>query len=174
MNLITRNILERDTTEFFSVDLEHVGENCGILQLSVEAFDPSERQRLGEFCMYIKPRTGSTIPLASTNTHGSTMESPEIQQADDIERVWPEFRKFIENELDKGYKDGILVAWVGKNVTVIGCFRVTEELYGGTLRCRACTCSFLYSGRSSRVAPHRNSQHKLVPCVPTCRSKVLL
>ena len=88
------------------------------------------------------------------------MESPEIQQADDIETVWPEFRKFIENELDKGYKDGILIAWGGKGCDCDWLFRVTEELYGGALRCRVCTCSFLNSGRSSRVAPHGNSQHK--------------
>ena len=40
---------------FFHVDLEHGGENCGILQLSVVAYCTTLKKNIGTFDTYIKP-----------------------------------------------------------------------------------------------------------------------
>ena len=120
--------IENKMAVFFSVNLEHGGTNCGILQLSAEAVD-CDGNHLREFNEYVNPPMHTVISDSNSAIHGLTLQDPRIRDADPIEDVWPHFIEFIEQRLDRGSKRGIIVAWGGKSCDCEWLFIVTEELF---------------------------------------------
>ena len=113
--------------------MEHGGELCGILQLSVVAYCPILKRNLQTFDRHIKPPEGSICSSQSSAVHGLTLVNPKILNADKIEVVWPLFVDFIEGFLNNGERKGIIVAWGGEACDCEWLFRVTEESHVGKL-----------------------------------------
>jgi hypothetical protein len=118
-SIISANLCT-DRCVFFSIDLEHGGDNAGILELSVEAFT-RVGEKLGEpFDMYVKPPDRSSIPAALSNVHGLTLDDPRIKNASGIHDVWPQFKQYIESKLENGRKRASWWHGVVKLVTASG------------------------------------------------------
>lgn len=121
--------LNKSNCVFLSLDLEHGGEKCGIVQLSVVAFDQSYTV-LGEFDTYVKP----DCDASDWSDHSVINPLDErIQNAPKLEEAWPLFVNFVEGHLDGGDKTGIIVAWGGQGCDCQWLWRVTEDTHRGKL-----------------------------------------
>jgi hypothetical protein len=113
----------------FHMDLEHAGEEVGIIQISVIAVDPYSMEELGRHSRYIKTpeylhkfwnMTGADL------SHGLKPSSPQFDNAQPLRVEWPKLVDFMESKLDGGAKAGRLVAWGGKGCDVEWFFKTTE------------------------------------------------
>jgi hypothetical protein len=75
----------------FHVDLEHGGDACGVLQLSVLAWDPTGFKVIGEFDEYIKPPATALWLDHASEVHGLNPASQRIRSAMSIFEVWNRF-----------------------------------------------------------------------------------
>jgi hypothetical protein len=120
---ITHDDLAGLTSILFHVDLEHGGDYCGVLQISVVAYNPSEAKVIGEFDEYIKPPANATWSDHASEVHGIYPNDVRITSAMGIVEVWKRFVLFIEGHLADGAKKGIIAAWGGGNPAIAsGCF----------------------------------------------------
>jgi hypothetical protein len=117
----------------FHVDLEHGGDYCGVLQLSVVAYDPKETKIIGEFNEYVKPPASAIWSDHASLVHGIYENDERIKTAEGIKEVWKRFVLFIECHLAGGTKKGIIVAWGGQGCDCEWLFRITEDKYHGVL-----------------------------------------
>jgi hypothetical protein len=118
----------------FHVDLEHGGDACGVLQLSVVAYDPSaEAKIIGEFDEYIKPPANAVWSDHASDVHGIYPTDARITSALGIAEVWKRFVTFIEGHLGNGMKKGIIAAWGGQSCDCEWLFRITEDKHHGVL-----------------------------------------
>jgi hypothetical protein len=117
----------------FHVDLEHGGDACGVLQLSVVAYDPTGRQVVGEFDYYIKPPANALWSSHASAIHGLYATDIRITSAMALEEVWQKFVSFIEQLLEEGSKKGIIAAWGGQSCDCEWLFRITEDTHHGQL-----------------------------------------
>jgi hypothetical protein len=117
----------------FHVDLEHGGDDCGILQLSVTPYDPTEAKVIGEFDQYIKPPANAVWSDRASEVHGIYPSDGRILNALAIKEVWLQFVLFIEQYLDGGLKKGIIAAWGGQSCDCEWLFRITEDTHYGIL-----------------------------------------
>ena len=120
---------------FFSIDLEHCGEKVGIVQLSVVAFTCNEgdKQVLGEFDMFVNPG----VPACDwdeeqMSVHHIRPDQDRIKNAEDLFTVWQKFVEFVEGHLEGG-KQGVFLAWGGKQCDCEWMFKITEEIHVGKL-----------------------------------------
>jgi hypothetical protein len=117
----------------FHVDLEHGGDACGVIQLSVVAYDPTGHKVVGEFNDYIKPPTNAFWSSHASAVHGIYPTDIRILSAMGIKEVWKRFVSFIEGLLDEGSKKGIIAAWGGQSCDCEWLFRITEDTHHGEL-----------------------------------------
>jgi hypothetical protein len=71
----------------FQVDLEHGGDACGVLQLSVVAYDPTYTKVVGEFDEYIKPLGNAVWFSHASDVHGIYPNNVRITSAFEIKDV---------------------------------------------------------------------------------------
>jgi len=117
----------------FHVDLEHGGDACGVLQLSVVAYDAKEIKAVGEFDEYIKPPANAVWSSHASDVHGIFPNDIRITSAFEIKEVWERFVSFVEGFLDTGSKRGIIAAWGGQSCDCEWLFRITEDTHHGVL-----------------------------------------
>jgi hypothetical protein len=110
----------------FHVDLEHVGDNCGVLQLLVVAHDPTEGKIVGKFDKHIKPPATAIWSNHASEIHGRHPNDERITSAVEITEVWSRFVRFIEGHLANGTKKGIIAAWGGQSCNHEWLFRVAN------------------------------------------------
>ncbi len=101
---IAHNHIKDGKVVFLSFDVETGGEQCGIVQISAQVF----RFPAGDFTSsksktppsitipenaifdeYVKPHPDAVWSSSSTQVHGLSPTSPEIQHEEEIEFVWP-------------------------------------------------------------------------------------
>lgn len=118
----------------FHVDLEHGGDACGVIQLSVVAYVPSaEAKIIGGFDEYIKPPANAVWSDHASDVHGIYPTDARITSALGIAEVWKRFVTFIEGHLGNGMKKGIIAAWGGQSCDCEWLFRITEDKHHGVL-----------------------------------------
>jgi hypothetical protein len=69
-NSIAHDDLAHGRSIIFHVDLEHGGDACGVLQLSVVAYDPTGANIIGEFDEHIKPPAHAVWSDHASDVHG--------------------------------------------------------------------------------------------------------
>ena len=94
----------------FHVDLEHGGDACGVLQLSVVAYDPTGFKVISELDEHIKPLATALWPDHASEVHGLYPTDERIRSAMSIFKVWNRFVLFIEGHLHDGSKKGMIAA----------------------------------------------------------------
>jgi len=111
-----------------SLDLEHGGEYCGIVQLSAEMCrlklkEPARgckdsvenwERHTDVFNEYVNPGENALWDDSATAVHGLRRSDPRIEYAQSIHVVWAQFVSWF-NELAKEFGAVILVAWNGEN-----------------------------------------------------------
>jgi hypothetical protein len=105
----------------FHVDLEHGGNACGVLQLSVVVYDPTDHKVIGEFDAFWSSHV--------SDVHGLYANNVRITSAGTSIEVWKLFILFIEGFLDGGSKKGIIAAWGGQSCNCEWLFRITEDTH---------------------------------------------
>jgi hypothetical protein len=145
------HLLEGKKLVFFSLDLETGGENCGIIQLSVEivrgeirrggktaAKDTFATIQRGEavfhqdscpagtlFNEYVKPRDDAEWNMAGA-VHGLSATHPSIVAARGISDVWRSFSLFVEKSLSAD-EEGCVVAYHGAASDMKWIWRLTQS-----------------------------------------------
>jgi hypothetical protein len=91
-NTCTKSIAHDDwvghQAMIFHVDLEHGSDACGVLQLSVVAYDPTDVKVVGEFDEYIKPPANAVWSSHASDVHGLYSNDVRITLAGTIIEVW--------------------------------------------------------------------------------------
>ena len=59
-NSMAHNDFKKKAIIVFHVDLEHAGDDAGVVQLSVVAHDPGSNENIGEFNEYVRPPCNKT------------------------------------------------------------------------------------------------------------------
>ena len=101
-NSVANDDLTNGRSIIYHVDLEHGGEACGVLHLSVVAYDPSaEAKIVGEFDECIKPpaKLNAVWSDHASDVHGTYPTDARITSAPGIAEVWKRFVTFIEGHL---------------------------------------------------------------------------
>ena len=124
------NILDGNLV-LFHVDIETGGKNCGIVQLATIAFDVEEKRALDSgFNKYINP--GSCYwDDNCIAVHGIQPSDVRITSADGIDKVWKEWKEYVEGHLTGG-KVGCIVAWGGKSCDCEWLFKTTVGNFYGS------------------------------------------
>jgi hypothetical protein len=117
----------------FHVDLQHGDGACGVLQLSVVAYDPTDVKVADEFDEYIKPPANAVWSSHASDVHRIYLNDVRIMSALEIKEVWEQFVSFIEGLLDDGSKRGIIAAWGGQSCDCKWLFRITKDTHHGEL-----------------------------------------
>jgi hypothetical protein len=112
------------------VDVEHCGK--ALVQISSVVHDPYSGESVSEFNRYINPGIPAGDWEETGNSHKLTANSPEIQTADKLDKVWPDFVAFVEQHTGPD-KTGVLVAWGGAACDVEWIFKITEVTHVGKL-----------------------------------------
>jgi hypothetical protein len=126
---IAHDDLLSDRIIIFHIDLEHSGEEAGIVQLSVVAYNPSSQQFCGEFDEYVQPPKNAKWEKGAMEVYGIRPDQDRIKNADGIVDVWPRFINFVESRLDNGAKRGIIAAWGGESCDIEWLFRIAYVQY---------------------------------------------
>ena len=113
MHSIVHDDFLKDRVMIFNIDLEHSGDEAGIVQLSVVAFDASNSAVHSEFNEYVKPPQNARWSKKCMEIHGIRPTQERIKNAGTIEAVWPHFVEFIESRLENGKKNGISAKQLG-------------------------------------------------------------
>jgi hypothetical protein len=133
MHSIVHDDFLKDRVVIFNLDLEHSGNEAGIVQLSVVAFDASDSAVRSEFSEYVKPPQNARWSTKCMEIHGIHPTQERIKNAGPIEAVWPRFVEFIESRLENGKKNGIIAAWGGETCDCEWLFRIVHETHRGRL-----------------------------------------
>jgi hypothetical protein len=121
-------------TIIFHVNLEHGGDSCGVLQLSVIVYDPTGLKVVDEFDQYIKPPANAVWSDYASEVHGLYASDDRIASAMRLIEVWNKrFVLSIEGHLDNGSKKGIIAAWGDQSCDCKWLFRITEYTHQGVL-----------------------------------------
>ena len=88
----------------FHIDLKHSGQDAGIVQLSVIAYDPSKEEYCGEFNEYVQPPKNAKWEKGAMEVHGIRPNQERIKNAGSIVDVWLRFVGFVESHLENGAK----------------------------------------------------------------------
>jgi hypothetical protein len=105
----------------FHVELEHGGDACGALQLSVVAYDPKDAKVVGEFNKCIKLPANAVWSYHASEVHGIYPTDDRIASAMGITEVWKEFVLFIEAILQTVRRRKSLLPGVVNPAIVSGC-----------------------------------------------------
>jgi hypothetical protein len=108
----------------FHIDLEHSGQDVGIVQLSVIAYDPSKEEYCGEFNEYVQPPKNAKWEKGAMEVHGIRPNQERIKNAGSIVDVWPRFVNFVESHLENGAKKGIIASWGGESCDIEWLFKI--------------------------------------------------
>ena len=128
---IAHEWIDMNLAVLFHIDIEHAGDEAGIVQLSVVATDQTGHEVLGEFDRYVRPPEGAKWCTQQMNVHNIHPSQDRIKNASNIVEVWHEFTAFVESKLDEGCKRGILAAWSGKGCDVDYLYKIVHELHPG-------------------------------------------
>jgi hypothetical protein len=124
-----------------SLDLEHGGEYCGIIQLSAEFITirlkehgkASNKDALEEwgkhsdtFNAYVNPGENALWDDSLTAVHGLRRTDPRIVNAHSIHVVWAQFVSWF-NELAKEFGSVLLVAWNGENCDLKWLWKICQS-----------------------------------------------
>ena len=110
---IAHDDLEKGRIIIFHLDIEHAGDKCGIVQISVVAHDPVSNKNIGEFDEYVKPNDNAVWSEHAMKLHGIQPNQDRVKYASPLEEVWGRFTGFIEEKLAGGAKKGIIASWAG-------------------------------------------------------------
>jgi hypothetical protein len=113
----------------FHDDNEYGGDACGVLQMSVVAYDPTDIKVVGEFHECIKPPANAVWSSHASDVHSIYPNDVRITSAFEIKDVWERFVSFIEGLLDEGTKRGVIAAWGGQSCDCEWLFRITEDTH---------------------------------------------
>jgi hypothetical protein len=113
--------------------LEHGGDHCGALQLSVAACNPSEAKVIDKFDGHIKPPAAAAWSNHACQVHGTCPNDARVASAVGVTEVWKKFVLFIERHLADGMKTGIIAAWGGQSLDCEWLFCITENTRHGAL-----------------------------------------
>jgi hypothetical protein len=109
-NYIVHNDWVGHCSMIIHVNLEHGGNECGVIQLSVVAYNPKENKVVGEFDNYIKPPANAVWSNCASKVHGIYPTKHRIASAMGLVAFWKQFVMFIKGHLDHGSKKGIIAA----------------------------------------------------------------
>ena len=135
---IIHNELREDRVVFLSFDLEHGGEECGILQISGEflkislsgdrpRYDTASAIQRNPDCFdsYVNPGDEAIWDPEAIGVHKLTPTDSRITNADDIGTVWERFNIWIDRHTSP--EDTIvLVAWNGATCDLKWLWKVTQ------------------------------------------------
>jgi inhibitor of KinA sporulation pathway (predicted exonuclease) len=108
-------------------------DECGVIQLSVVAYNLKEKKIVGKFDNYIKPPANAVWSNHASKVHGIDPTDHRIASAMGLVDVWKRFVMFIEGHLDNGFKKGIIAAWGGQSCDREWLFRITKDTHHGVL-----------------------------------------
>jgi hypothetical protein len=129
---IAHEFLAQKKVVYFSLDVETGGPECGILQISIVAAS-ADGDILDTYNEYVKPPDSAIWDPKAQEVSGLHNNLPFIRSAKPIEEVWPSFKAFIENQLNRADMKGIMVAWNGASCDMDYIFHVTEISHKGKL-----------------------------------------
>ena len=116
---IAHKYMHRDLV-YFSFDIEHGGDDCGILQIACQVFriDGSKNDKNSNswvvevedrvFNEYVKPPTNAKWDDRLNSIHGLHNLHPKIVNANSIEVVWTNFVSYINSHLGTNQKGMLL------------------------------------------------------------------
>ena len=120
---------------YVSLDLEHGGESCGIVQLSCQLFrlrkDTIQSKLVGEvenitFNEFVQPPKDAIWSENACKCHGLSAQHQCIVDADPISVVWKKFIEFLDKNIGPEEK-GVLIAWNGESCDLRWLYKIAQS-----------------------------------------------